>query len=91
MSETQIINLIIQLVAGAIGGYGAGAALKNLNLGTLGNTIAGAIGGVAGGKVFTAMIPVLAGVAGTTDFGALVGQAVGGGVSGAIYGHCRVR
>jgi hypothetical protein len=33
MSET-LINLIIQLVAGAIGGNDAGAALKNLNLGT---------------------------------------------------------
>jgi hypothetical protein len=83
MSET-LINLIIQLVAGAIGGNGAGAALKNLNLGTLGNTIAGAIGGVAGGQLLSALIPALAGAAGTTDFGALVGQAVGGGISGAI-------
>src|ERR1700704_608932 len=33
MSDT-LINHIIQLVAGAIGGNGAGAALKNLNLGT---------------------------------------------------------
>ena len=33
MLET-LINLIIQLVAGAIGGNDAGAALKNLNLGT---------------------------------------------------------
>jgi hypothetical protein len=48
MSET-LINLIIQLVAGALGGNGAGNALKDLNLGPLGNTIAGAIGGVAGG------------------------------------------
>ena len=37
MSET-LINIIIQIVAGAIGGNGAGAALKDLNLGTLGNT-----------------------------------------------------
>jgi uncharacterized membrane protein YeaQ/YmgE (transglycosylase-associated protein family) len=83
MSET-LINIIIQIVAGAIGGNGAGAALKELNLGTLGNTIAGAIGGVAGGQLLTALIPVLTGAAGTTDFGALVGQAVGGGISGAI-------
>ena len=45
MSET-LINLIIQLVAGALGGNGAGNALKDLNLAPLGNTIAGAIGGV---------------------------------------------
>jgi hypothetical protein len=83
MSVT-LINLIIQIVAGAIGGNGAGAALKDLDLGPLGNTIAGAIGGLGGGQLLSALIPVLAGAAGTTDFGALVGQAVGGGVSGAI-------
>ena len=83
MSET-LINLIVQIIAGAIGGNGAGAALKDLDLGTLGNTIAGAIGGGAGGQLLSALIPALAGAAGTTDIGALVGQAVGGGVSGAI-------
>ena len=42
MSATMI-NLIIQLIAGALGGNAAGATMKNLDLGTLGNTIAGAI------------------------------------------------
>jgi uncharacterized membrane protein YeaQ/YmgE (transglycosylase-associated protein family) len=42
MSAT-IINLIIQLIAGAVGGNAAGATMKNLNLGALGNTIAGAL------------------------------------------------
>jgi hypothetical protein len=37
MSGT-IINLIIQLIAGAIGGNAVGAAAKNVNLGTAGNT-----------------------------------------------------
>jgi uncharacterized membrane protein YeaQ/YmgE (transglycosylase-associated protein family) len=83
MSET-LINLIIELIAGALGGNGAGKALKDLNLGPLGNTIAGAIGGVAGGQLLSALIPALAGAAGTTDVGALLGQAVGGGISGAI-------
>ena len=83
MSAT-LINLIIQLIAGALGGNGAGSALKDLNLGSMGNTIAGAIGGVGGGQLLTALIPALAGAAGTTDIGALVGQAVGGGVGGAI-------
>jgi hypothetical protein len=41
MSAT-IINIIIQLIAGAVGGNAAGAGLKDYNLGTLGNTIAGA-------------------------------------------------
>ena len=49
MSAT-IINLIIQLIAGAVGGNAAGAALKDLDLGKLGNTIAGALGGAGGGR-----------------------------------------
>ena len=35
MSAT-IINIIIQLIAGAVGGNAAGAGLKNYDLGTLG-------------------------------------------------------
>ena len=45
MSAT-IINLIIQIIAGAIGGNAAGATMEKANLGTAGNTIAGALGGV---------------------------------------------
>jgi len=83
MSAT-IINLIIQLIAGAVGGNAVGAASKDVNLGGLGNTIAGAIGGVGGGQLLTALIPMMAGVGNNVDIGALVGQAVGGGVAGAI-------
>jgi hypothetical protein len=85
MSAT-VINLIIQLIAGAVGGNAAGAGLKNLDLGTLGNTIAGAIGGAGGGTLLTTLLPLLqnAAASGNIDIGALVGQAVGGGVAGAI-------
>jgi hypothetical protein len=48
MSGT-LINLIIQIIAGVIGGHAAGATLKNYTLGAVGNTIAGAIGGAVGG------------------------------------------
>jgi hypothetical protein len=84
MSGT-IINLIIQIVAGAIGGNAAGASLKDLSLGTTGNTIAGAVGGGVAGQILTALIPMLSGAAGNIDIGALIGQAVGGGVAGAIF------
>jgi hypothetical protein len=84
MSST-VINLIIQLIAGAIGGNAAGATMKNLDLGTLGNTIAGALGGAGGGTLLTALLPMLQGAAGgNLDIAALAGQAVGGGVAGAI-------
>ena len=72
------------VIGGAIGGNAAGAALKNLSLGSAGNTIAGAIGGGVGGQILQALIPVLAGAGTSFDIGAVVGQLVGGGVAGAI-------
>jgi hypothetical protein len=83
MSAT-IINLLIQLIAGAVGGNAAGAASKDINLGALGNTIAGAVGGVGGGQLLSALVPMLAGVGNNVDIAALASQAVGGGVAGAI-------
>jgi hypothetical protein len=83
MSAT-LINLIIQLIAGAVGGNAVGTGVKNVDLGPLGNTIAGAIGGAGGGTLLTALLPLLQSTAGNVDIGALVGQAVGGGVAGAI-------
>jgi hypothetical protein len=83
MSE-MLINLIIQIVAGAVGGHGAGTALKGVNLGPLGNTLAGAIGGLGGGQLLSALVPAIAGAAGTGDIGSLAGEVVGSGVGGAI-------
>jgi len=81
-----IVNLIIQLIAGVAGGNAVGAALKDYNLGNLGNTIAGAIGGVGGGQILQALVPAIASAAagGDLDLGAIVGQVVGGGAGGAI-------
>jgi hypothetical protein len=82
---SEIINLIIQIVAGIIGGHGVGKAMQNVDLGPLGNTIAGAIGGVGGGQILQVLIPALAGAAGGgLDIGSIVGQLVGGGASGAV-------
>lgn len=87
MSAT-LVNLIIQIVAGAIGGNAAGAGLKNLSLGPAGNSIAGAIGGIGLGQILAAVVPALSGMAGEAggglDIGAIVGQLVGGGVGGAV-------
>jgi hypothetical protein len=81
MSAT-LINLLIQVIAGALGGNAVGSALKNLSLGPTGNTIAGAIGGGVGCQILTAFIPML--TSGNMDVGAIIGQIVGGGVAGAI-------
>jgi len=83
MSGT-LVNLIIQIIAGAIGGNIAGSALKDYSLGTVGNSIAGLVGGGIGGQILQALVPALAQTASTTDWGAIVGQVAGGGVGGAI-------
>jgi len=83
MSGT-LINLIIQLISGAVGGNIAGSALKDYSLGTLGNSIAGAVGGGVGGWLLQSLVPALAQTASTTDWSAVVGQVASGGVGGAV-------
>ena len=43
--ENQLVSWIVSLITGGVGGNIAGALLKNLSLGVLGNTIAGLLGG----------------------------------------------
>jgi len=48
-----LLPLIIQLISGAAGGNVAVALMKNLSLGTLGNSIAGVAGGGIGGQLLS--------------------------------------
>jgi len=82
--SAELVNLIVQILAGIGGGHATGSTLKNFDLGVLGNTIAGAVGGGVGGQLLTMLIPMLAGGAGGVDLGSLIGQIVGGGASGAV-------
>ena len=75
------VNLLVQIIAGVAGGNVAGA-VKDINLGMVGNTIAGGVGGAIGGQLLTALLPMLAG--GPTDVGPLLSQIAGGGVAGAV-------
>ncbi len=81
-----IINLILQVVAGAIGGNAVGGILKNIDLRPLVKTISGAVGGGIGGTILQSLIPALGGAAssGGFDIGAALGNLAGGGVTGAI-------
>lgn len=82
----DIVTLIIQLVAGAVGGNVAGAAIKQYNLGTLWNSVAGIVGGGIGGQILGAIVPSLgaAAASGSLDIGSIIGQVVGGGVGGGV-------
>ncbi|GGC90896.1 hypothetical protein [Chelatococcus reniformis] len=79
----QLLPIILQLIGGAAGGNAIGSALKNLNLGPLGNTIAGAVGGGVLGQLLQGLLPALQG-AGGMDIASIAGNLVGGGVTGAI-------
>jgi hypothetical protein len=81
--EALMINLIVQLLAGAIGGNIAGAALKDCGLGMLVYTITGIIGGGVMGQVLQALLPPLAGGTGGLEIGALLAQIAGGCAGGA--------
>lgn len=94
-----IVPILVQLIAGGIGGNVIGQIVKSLNLGPAGNSIVGAVGGIAG-TWLAGMIPgldglvgasaVAAGTAGGLDLSALAGQGatglVGGGILTAIAG-----
>ena len=77
-----MLNIIIQMVCGAVGGNAAGALMKKLSLGTLGNSIAGILGGGLGGQLLGML--GLAPAAGTGDLSAILGSVVSGGVGGGV-------
>jgi len=74
--------LIIQLISGAVGGNVAGKLFQNLSLGTLGNSLAGILGGVGGGQLLGAL--GLIGGAGGLDIASIISSVASGGVGGGI-------
>jgi uncharacterized membrane protein YeaQ/YmgE (transglycosylase-associated protein family) len=87
----NVMGIVTDLVAGGVGGNIAGAVLKKFDLGPVGNSIAGIIGGVGGGQLLTMLMSggaaAAAGAAastGGTDMSSILGNVAGGGVGGAI-------
>ena len=77
-----VINLVLQVFSGALGGHLAEAARCN-NLGKLEKTLMGAVGGVIGGQVLGMFIPFLANGA-EPSMSEAIGQVIAGGVAGAV-------
>lgn len=78
------LALIIQLVSGAVGGNIAGGLLKDVSLGTLGNSLVGIIGGGLGGQLLNMLGVGGAEIAGNLDIASIVSQVAGGGVGGGL-------
>lgn len=51
----DIVNMLVTLVSGAVGGNAAGAAMPDKSLGALGNSIAGIFGGGIGTYILQAL------------------------------------
>lgn len=79
----DILPLLIQLVSSAIGGNAAGSALKNLSLGTLGNSLVGILGGGLGGTILQSLLG-MGGESAGMDIGRIVSNIAGGGVGGGV-------
>ncbi|WP_448951522.1 hypothetical protein [Labrys neptuniae] len=79
-------QILINLVAGALGGAGSGKALPQFDLGNVGNIIAGLVGGGVLGQLVTYLWPsVVASIqSGNFSVGSIVSNAIAGGAGGAI-------
>jgi hypothetical protein len=79
-------QILINLIAGAIGGAGVGKASPNFDLGTVGNIVSGLVGGGVLGQIVTLALPTGMAVAqsGNLSIGGIISQLVAGGAGGAI-------
>lgn len=80
----DIINLLISLISGAVGGNVTGAAMKENSLSTLGNSISGLVGGGLGTFILHALN--ILNTSGLMDqgIGAIAANIGASGISGAI-------
>ncbi|MFT3673456.1 hypothetical protein [Aestuariivirga sp.] len=58
-----LVPLILQIIAGGVGGMAGGSLIKKTDLGAIGNIIAGAVGGIGGSQ----LLPVILGMATNPD------------------------
>ena len=84
----NLTTLIVQLIAGALGGYAAGSFSKDMSLGTIGNSVVGALGGGVGGQILIAML----GLSGSVQIvSALATGGVSGGLAALLVGFLKSR
>src|SRR5258708_25741401 len=79
-------QILINLVAGALGGVGAGKSSPTFDLGTIGNIVSGLVGGGVLGQIATLLLPSITAAAqsGDLSIGGVVSQALAGGAGGGV-------
>jgi uncharacterized membrane protein YeaQ/YmgE (transglycosylase-associated protein family) len=80
----DIVNLLVSLVSGLIGGNATGAVAKENSLGVIGNSLTGLIGGGLGTYIAQATDLLSKVHAGNLDITALLGTIGSGGAGGII-------
>ena len=78
------MELIISLIAGALGGNAAGGMMKNLSLGPIGKSIVGILGGGLGAQLLSMLSAGGVAGAGGLDIGTIISQLASGGVGGGV-------
>jgi hypothetical protein len=81
-----MVQILINLMAGALGGLSAGKASPNFDLGTIGNIISGLVGGGVLGQIVALALPsvMAAAESGNLSVGGVISQLIAGGAGGAI-------
>ena len=76
-------QILINLIAGAIGGVGAGKSSPTFDLGMIGNIISGLIGGGVLGQIVNLLLPAITAAAQSGDLSVqgIISQVVAGGAS----------
>jgi len=84
--ELNMEQILMNIVAGALGGVAAGKSSPTFDLGMIGNIISGVVGGGVLGQVVTLALPsiVAAAQSGNLSVGGVVSQLIAGGAGGAI-------
>src|SRR6266516_4682008 len=72
-------QILINLVAGALGGVGAGKSSPTFDLGMIGNIVSGLVGGGVLGQIVTLLLPAIMAAAqsGNLSIGGIISQAIG--------------
>ena len=81
-----MVQILINLIAGALGGAAIGKSSPSFVLGTVGNIISGLVGGGVLGQIATLALPSILAAAqsGNLSVGGVISQLVAGGAGGAI-------
>jgi hypothetical protein len=79
-------NLVIQIIAGILGGHAAAKGAKEHSFGALGHTVVGAVGGGLSGAFFQTFVGTMVTAGGSLTEPTVVEQSVLQGLTGAAAG-----